>query len=1032
MATNTKKSELNFIIDPEIKNDDFDQAIQEIARYSNIKTVLEIGSSSGEGSTGAFVKGLRENPNQPTLFCMEVSQVRFNALQNHYLNDSFVKCYNASSIPINQFPDEETVTLFYESHQTPLNEYPLDRVLGWLRQDIDYVKDADVAQNGIEIIKKENNIDQFDLVLIDGSEFTGEVELEQVYGAKIILLDDICTYKNWQSHHRLLSDPNYKLIKHNPDLRNGYSIFIRVDSLSIYQPPVKPLEQQPIHFFTIVLNGQPFIEYHIDILQQLPFEWHWHIVEGVAELRHDTAWSLATGGEILEKIHDQGYSVDGTTEHLDKLQQQYPENITIYRKPKGQFWDGKREMVNAPLTNIKEDCLLWQIDVDELWTVEQIVKAKTLFNEHPEKTSAYFWCWYFVGEKLVISSRHCYTQNPNQEWLRVWRFQPGDSWEAHEPPRLVRSQPDGQIQDVAKINPFLHKETEKYGLVFQHFAYVTPEQLDFKESYYGYQDALQEWKNLQEQREFPVFLKDYLSWVSDDTIAEPANICGIVPLMQREPKHQIWHFLNSQEIQEKTMKVKKPFPQIVIDGVFFQFANSGIAQVWKSLLECWAENGFYQHLIVLDRAGTAPRIPNIRYRPVPAFDYNQTDVDSHMLQEICDEKGADLFISTYYTTPLSTPSIFMAYDMIPEVMGVDLDNVGWREKHYGIMHASSYITISENTAHDLTKFFPHISSDDITVAHCGLKPVFSPASDEEISQFKQKYTIDKPYVVVVGERMGVNSYKNAIYLFRTLSKLVNKQELSVVCVGGKPELEPELVELSQDIQTYVLPLDDEELKVAYSGALVYVCPSKYEGFGLPILEAMSCGCPVITSRHSSIPEVAGNAALYVEQSNISHLMDALYKVQNPEIRQQLITAGFEQIKKFSWSNMADTMANVFLKTANDIKQEKIDPVSPIWDSLRKQQTLFKQTRNLLEETKQQLDHAHNQVQKYQQELEQCRQQSQDQASHSKEIAHLQQQWQQQLEMAQTEIEAMKTSKFWKLRGKWFKLKQKLGLPTDKI
>lgn len=103
------------------------------------------------------------------------------------------------------------------------------------------------------------------------------------------------------------------------------------------------------------------------------------------------------------------------------------------------FWDGKREMVNAPLKNIDQECLLWQIDVDELWTVEQIIQAQRLFNEYPDKTAAYFWCWYFVEENLVISSRHCYTQNPNQEWLRIWRFQPGDIWQAHEPPRLARS-----------------------------------------------------------------------------------------------------------------------------------------------------------------------------------------------------------------------------------------------------------------------------------------------------------------------------------------------------------------------------------------------------------------------------------------------------------------------------------------------------------------------------------------------------------------------------------------------------------------
>ncbi|MEA5510385.1 glycosyltransferase [Crocosphaera sp. UHCC 0190] len=978
MKTNLKESEMNPIIADEINNDEFYQALQEIARFSNIKTVLEIGSSVEKYSTKALMKGLRENSNEPILFCQEVSET---------------------------------------------------------------------SVNGIQLIKQENSIQQFDLVLINGSEFTGTVELDQVYGAKIILLDDICTYKNWESHHRLLSDPNYKLIKQSSTLRNGYSIFIRVDSLSTFQPPIKTVEEQPIHFFTIVLNGEPFIEYHINIFKQLPFPWHWHIVEGVAELRHDTAWSLATGGEILNNIHHQGRSLDGTTQYLDELQQQYPENITIYRQAEGAFWDGKKAMVNAPIKNIQEDCLLWQIDVDELWTVEQIIQARKLFNEYPDKTAAYFWCWYFVGEKLVISSRHCYTQNPNQEWLRIWRFQPGDIWEAHEPPRLVRPQPDGKTKDIAKINPFLHDETEKEGLLFQHFAYVTPDQLQFKESYYGYQNALQDWKNLQEQTEFPLLLKDYLSWVTDETVVEPANICGVVPLMEKDITCQSWRFLNSQEINEKTMDVKKPFPQIVIDGVFFQFANSGIAQVWKNLLECWSENGFYQHIIVLDRAGTAPRIPNIRYRPVPAYDYNQTDVDAQMLQEICDEKGADLFISTYYTTPLSTPSVFMAYDMIPEVIGANLEDVGWREKHYGIMHASSYITISENTAHDLVQFFPHISPEEITVAHCGLKPVFSPANAEEIAQFKEKYAIDKPYFLLVGERMGVNSYKNAIYLFRTFSKLVDKQQFAIVCVGGKPELEPELAALSQDITTFVLSLDDEALKAAYSGSVAYVCPSKYEGFGLPILEAMACGCPVITSRNSSITEVAGNAALYVDQLNEYDLIDALYKVQNPEIRQNLIKAGFAQIKQFSWSNMADIMVDVFHKTADKLQTGKLTPVPPIWEGLRKQQSLVKQANNLLAQTQQELDQTRSLAEQYKWELEQCRQQSQAAPVapvipllNHEEIPALKQQLEMsytelarvrtELETAKTEVEAMKTSKFWKLRTKWFRVKQTLGLPID--
>ncbi|MHC5832091.1 MAG: hypothetical protein ACYT04_92970, partial [Nostoc sp.] len=97
-------------------------------------------------------------------------------------------------------------------HYTNLNLYPLERVLGWLRQDIEYVNKSGVSDNGIQKIKKENNIDCFDLVLIDGSEFTGEAELDEVYGANLICLDDITTFKNYRNHQRLLADQNYVLI----------------------------------------------------------------------------------------------------------------------------------------------------------------------------------------------------------------------------------------------------------------------------------------------------------------------------------------------------------------------------------------------------------------------------------------------------------------------------------------------------------------------------------------------------------------------------------------------------------------------------------------------------------------------------------------------------------------------------------------------------------------------------------------------------------------------------------------------------
>ena len=667
----------------------------------------------------------------------------------------------------------------------------------------------------------------------------------------------------------------------------------------------------PVHFFTIVLNGEPFIRYHIEIFQQLPFKWHWHLVEGVADLKHDTAWSLKLGGRIPDELHCSGRSNDGTSEYLDELTRLYPENITVYRKPKDVFWEGKREMVNAPLENITEECLLWQIDVDELWTVQQICKARQMFINNPEKTAAFYWCWYFVGDKLVISTRNCYAQNPAQEWLRTWRFKPGCVWAAHEPPRLVEPLSENEWRDVAAVNPFLHEETEKQGLVFQHFAYVTPEQLRFKEQYYGYKNAVSEWTALQQQDKFPVMLRQYFSWVQDATAVDTAESRAVVPIAQKESSGTGWRFVKPDRLQSQIVASNRQFPTIVLDAVFFQRYKTGIARVWCSLLEEWAENGFAKHIIVVDRDGSAPEIPGIWYRKVPAYDYDNTAADREILQQVCDEEGADLFISTYYTTPISTPSVFMAYDMIPEVLSPNSDSPMWREKHYGIRHASAYIAISQNTANDLVKIFPEVSSASVRVAHCGVAATFSRAREDEINHFKTKYGISKPYFMLVG--VG-SSYKNATLFFEAFAQLYSRHGFEIVCTGSSVLLDPKFRAYTSGSTVHMLQLSDEELRLAYSGAAALVHPSKYEGFGLPILEAITCGCPVITCRNGSIPEVAGEAAIYVNDEDVDELTEALCEVQKPKVRKSLIAAGLEQAKQFSWSKMAKTVSSALIDT----------------------------------------------------------------------------------------------------------------------
>jgi glycosyltransferase involved in cell wall biosynthesis len=373
-------------------------------------------------------------------------------------------------------------------------------------------------------------------------------------------------------------------------------------------------------------------------------------------------------------------------------------------------------------------------------------------------------------------------------------------------------------------------------------------------------------------------------------------------------------------------------PTILIDAVFFQFYKTGIARVWTSLLEQWSKTNFARHILVLDRANTAPKIPGIRYRTIPAYSYDKTGADRAMLQKICDEESAAVFISTYYTTPETTPSVFMAYDMIPEVLKFNLQDQMWREKHHAIRHASAYISISESTARDLNKFFPEIPAESVRVAHCGVSEQLNTATQEQILNFKTKYGLHKPYFLLVGSGFTLpTSYKNGSLFFKAFSQLINHNTFDIICTGASA-LDPNLRQYTSGSVVHLLTFTDAELRLAYAGATALIFPSLYEGFGMPIVEAMACGCPVITCSNSSIPEAAGEAALYVNETDVTQMADALCEVQKPSVRERLIHAGLQQAQKFTWNNMAEKVSTALLEvTLISLKLREINYIiCPDW------------------------------------------------------------------------------------------------------
>jgi glycosyltransferase involved in cell wall biosynthesis len=376
-------------------------------------------------------------------------------------------------------------------------------------------------------------------------------------------------------------------------------------------------------------------------------------------------------------------------------------------------------------------------------------------------------------------------------------------------------------------------------------------------------------------------------------------------------------------------------PCIVVDGVIFQYQSSGIARVWAALLEEWAKSGFIDHVVFLDRSGSGvPQIPGLRCEKFILHDYARTGADSLVLEQICGELDADLFVSTYYTTPTATPSFFFGHDMIPEVLGADLSREVWREKRRAILHAAARLMVSENSARDLEHIYG-LPQGSTHVAHNGVWRSFYRPSPQEIVSVRKKYGLsERPYVLMVGDRVGVDGYKNGELVFKAIARLPDPSQFTLVCVGGSAVIESHLAVLTPETSMIRLGLDDNDLRAAYGGAHAFCYPSRYEGFGMPVLEAMACGAPVVTCRNSSISEIAGDAAMFVGEDDADGMAHAIKRLCDPSVREAFIAQGAAQASKFSFADMARQVADALISTHHRISCGELARPSDVWQDLR--------------------------------------------------------------------------------------------------
>ncbi len=227
--------------------------------------------------------------------------------------------------------------------------------------------------------------------------------------------------------------------------------------------------------------------------------------------------------------------------------------------------------------------------------------------------------------------------------------------------------------------------------------------------------------------------------------------------------------------------------------------------------------------------------------------------------------------------------------------------------------ADKILVGSENSKNDIIEMFK-TRAGKIAVIFYGVDEIFKPIKDQNLLEnFKNKYKLPDKFVLYSGSIRRHKNLENALRAYALLKDKSYHLVLAGVGLQNQKQLEPILKELKIENNVKIMPfLDYAELVLLYNSAEVLFFPTLYEGFGLPVLEALACGIPVISSNNSSIVEVSAEAAILVDPLNLKEMADVLEKVlAETSLRQRMIALGLERAKIFSWEKTAQATLRVY-------------------------------------------------------------------------------------------------------------------------
>jgi glycosyltransferase involved in cell wall biosynthesis len=350
------------------------------------------------------------------------------------------------------------------------------------------------------------------------------------------------------------------------------------------------------------------------------------------------------------------------------------------------------------------------------------------------------------------------------------------------------------------------------------------------------------------------------------------------------------------------------FMNLILDNIIFSLQRAGgISIYWSELIKHYIQ--LNQNLIFIENEKDTHNI----FRQNSDLNHFKKKSDSkwplrlkrYLDVPLFDEKNA-VFHSSYFRLPQDKkiPVITTVHDFTYEkfVTGLRKRIHGFQKKR-AVLNSDGVICVSENTKQDLLHYYPEYDESRVKVIYNGVSEAFFNLSEDEKKSFRETVRLDLPeyFMVYVGDRKGYKNFSMAIELLKIFPKL------SLVVIGGGDwsVAEMEMMKEAYSRVSHFQGIRIEELNYIYNLAHFLIYPSHYEGFGIPVIEAMAAGCPVVAGDFSSIPEVAGDAGLLSNSMKVEEFAELILSLNDSSEYKSIVKRGLKQASKFSWRKCAE-------------------------------------------------------------------------------------------------------------------------------